>query len=102
MRLLKEAGAFCVSDDGLGTASAGVLRNGVTYARSAGLPLILHCEDHTPATGGVPDGVAASLAGVPGFPASAEGVGTPTAPILAAAKGATTPITHGSTALSRA
>ena len=29
MRLLKQAGAFCVSDDGLGTASAGVLRNGM-------------------------------------------------------------------------
>ena len=51
MRLLKEAGAFCVSDDGLGTASAGVLRNGMLYARSAGLPVILHCEDHTLATG---------------------------------------------------
>jgi dihydroorotase len=47
MRLLKQAGAFCVSDDGLGTASAGVLRNGMLYARSAGLPVILHCEDHT-------------------------------------------------------
>ena len=57
MRLLKEAGAFCVSDDGLGTASAGVLRNGMTYARTAGLPLILHCEDHTLATGVVHDGV---------------------------------------------
>src|SRR3712207_5943347 len=102
MRLLKEAGAFCVSDDGLGTASAGVLRNGMTYARSAGLPLILHCEDHTLATGVVHDGVAASLAGVPGSPASAEDVATATALILAAETGATTHITHVSTALSAA
>jgi dihydroorotase len=102
MRLLKEAGAFCVSDDGLGTASAGVLRNGMTYARSAGLPLILHCEDHTLATGVVHDGVAASLAGIPGSPASAEDVATATALILAAETGATTHITHVSTALSAA
>ena len=102
MRLLKEAGAFCVSDDGLGTASAGVLRNGMTYARSAGLPLILHCEDHTLATGVVHEGVAASLAGVPGSPASAEDVATATALILAAETGATTHITHVSTALSAA
>jgi dihydroorotase len=102
MRSLKEAGAFCVSDDGLGTASAGVLRNGMTYARSAGLPLILHCENHTLATGVVHDGVASALAGIPGSPASAEDVATATALILAAETGAKTHITHVSTALSAA
>jgi dihydroorotase len=102
MRLLKEAGAFCVSDDGLGTASAGVLRNGMLYARSAGLPVILHCEDHTLATGVVHDGVAASLAGLPGSPASAEDTATATALILAAETGARVHITHISTALSAA
>jgi dihydroorotase len=102
MRLLKEAGAFCVSDDGLGTASAGVLRNGMLYARSAGLPVILHCEDHTLATGVVHDGVAASLAGLPGSPASAEDTATATALVLAAETGAKVHITHVSTALSAA
>ena len=102
MRLLKEAGAFCVSDDGLGTASAGILRNGMMYARTAGLPLILHCEDHTLATGVVHDGVAASLAGIPGSPASAEDVATATALILASETGARTHMTHVSTALSAA
>jgi dihydroorotase len=102
MHLLKEAGAFCVSDDGVGTASAGVLRNGMAYARTAGLPLILHCEDHTLATGVVHDGVAASLTGIPGSPASAEDVATATALILAAETGAKTHITHVSTALSAA
>jgi dihydroorotase len=102
MRLLKEAGAFCVSDDGLGTASAGVLRNGMLYARSAGLPIILHCEDHTLATGVVHDGVAASLAGIPGSPASAEDAATATALVLAAETGAKVHITHVSTALSAA
>jgi dihydroorotase len=100
MRLLKQAGAFCVSDDGLGTASAGVLRNGMLYARSAGLPVILHCEDHTLATGVVHDGVAASLAGLPGSPASAEDAATATALILAAETAARVHITHVSTALS--
>jgi dihydroorotase len=102
MRLLKQAGAFCVSDDGLGTASAGVLRNGMLYARSAGLPVILHCEDPTLATGVVHDGVAASLAGLPGSPASAEDTATATALILAAETGAKVHITHVSTALSAA
>jgi dihydroorotase len=102
MRLLKRAGAFCVSDDGLGTASAGVLRNGMLYARSAGLPVILHCEDHTLATGVVHDGVAASLAGLPGSPASAEDAATATALILAAETGAKVHVTHVSTALSAA
>jgi dihydroorotase len=102
MRLLKQAGAFCVSDDGLGTASAGVLRNGMLYARSAGLPVILHCEDHTLATGVVHDGVAASLAGLPGSPASAEDAATATALILAAETEARVHITHVSTALSAA
>jgi dihydroorotase len=102
MRLLQQAGAFCVSDDGLGTASAGVLRNGMLYARSAGLPVILHCEDHTLATGVVHDGVAASLAGIPGSPASAEDAATATALVLAAETGARVHITHVSTALSAA
>jgi dihydroorotase len=102
MRLLKQAGALCVSDDGLGTASAGVLRNGMLYARSAGLPVILHCEDHSLATGVVHDGIAASLAGLPGSPASAEDAATATALILAAETGAQVHITHISTALSAA
>jgi dihydroorotase len=102
MRLLKEAGAFCVSDDGLGTQSAGVLRNGMLYAKTAGLPVILHCEDHTLATGIVHEGVAAALAGIPGTPASAEDAATATALILAAETGAKIHITHVSTALSAA
>jgi dihydroorotase len=102
MRLLKEAGAFCVSDDGLGTQSAGVLRNGMLYARSAGLPVILHCEDHTLATGVVHDGLVAALAGVPGSPASAEDAATATALVLAAETGAKVHITHVSTKLSAA
>ena len=102
MRLLREAGAFCVSDDGLGTASAGVLRNGMLYARSAGLPVILHCEDHALATGVVHDGAYAALAGIPGSPASAEDAATATALVLAAETGAKVHITHVSTALSAA
>ncbi len=102
MRLLKEAGAFCVSDDGLGTQSAGVLRNGMLYAKTAGLPVILHCEDHTLATGVVHEGIAAALAGLPGSPGSAEDAATATALVLAAETGAKVHITHVSTALSAA
>ncbi|MGI8538227.1 MAG: dihydroorotase [Rubrobacteraceae bacterium] len=101
MRLLKEAGAFCVSDDGLGTQNAGVLRNAMLYAKSAGLPVILHCEDHTlSADGVVHEGAHAALAGLPGIPASAEDVSTAAGLILAAETGAKTHITHVSTELS--
>jgi dihydroorotase len=72
------------------------------YARSAGLPVILHCEDHTLATGVVHDGAFAALAGIPGSPASAEDVATATALVLAAETGARVHITHVSTALSAA
>lgn len=102
MRLLKEAGAFCVSDDGLGTQSAGVLRNAMLYARGAELLVILHCEDHSLATGVVHDGIAAALAGVPGSPGSAEDVATATGLVLAEETGAKVHITHVSTALSAA
>ncbi|MGH3086635.1 MAG: dihydroorotase [Rubrobacteraceae bacterium] len=102
MRLLKEAGAFCVSDDGLGTQNAGVLRNAMLYARSAELSVILHCEDHTLATGVVHDGTHAALAGLPGVPASAEDVSTAAGLVLAAETGAKVHITHVSTALSAA
>jgi dihydroorotase len=102
MRLLKEAGALCLSDDGLGTQSAGVLRNGMLYAKSAGLPVILHCENRSLATGVVHDGAAAALAGVPGSPGSAEDAATATALVLAAETGAKVHITHVSTTLSAA
>lgn len=102
MRLLKEAGAVCVSDDGLGTASAGLLRSGMLYAADAGLPVLLHCEDHTLATGVVHDGAAAALAGIPGSPASAEDVATATALVLARETAARVHITHVSTELSAA
>jgi len=72
------------------------------YARSAGLPVILHCEDHTLATGVVHDGVHSALAGVPGSPASSEDAATATALVLAAETGAKVHITHVSTALSAA
>jgi dihydroorotase len=64
--------------------------------------VILHCEDHTLATGVVHDGVAAALAGVPGSPASAEDVATAVALVLTAETGAKVHITHVSTALSAA
>jgi dihydroorotase len=102
MRLLKEAGAFCLSDDGLGTGSAGVLRSAMIYARTTDMPIILHCEDHTLATGVVHDGEVAARAGVPGSPASAEDVATATALVLAVETGARVHITHVSTALSAA
>jgi dihydroorotase len=64
--------------------------------------VILHCEDHTLATGVVHDGAYAALAGIPGSPASAEDAAAATALVLAAETGAKVHITHVSTALSAA
>ena len=101
MRLLKEAGAFCVSDDGLGTASAGVLRNGMLSpappaARDPALrgPHARHGRR-----------ARRSLFRArrsPGTPASSEDAATATALVLAAETGAKVHITHVSTALSAA
>lgn len=102
MRLLKQAGALCVSDDGEGTASAGLLRNAMTYAKGAGLPVLLHCENKSLSTGFVHDGRFAALAGIPGSPASSEDVATATALVLAVETGARVHVTHVSTALSAA
>ena len=73
------------------------------YAKSAGLPVILHCEDHSlTADGVVHEGARSALAGLPGIPASAEDVSTAAGLILAAETGAKTHITHVSTELSAA
>ena len=91
---------FCVRRR-LGSNRLG-LEKRMLYAKTAVLPVILHCEDHTLATGVVHDGVAAALTGVPGSPGSAEDVATATALVLAAETGAKVHITHVSTALSGA
>ena len=72
------------------------------YAKSAGLPVILHCENRSLATGVAHDGVATALAGIPGSPGSAEDVATASALVLAAETGAKVHITHVSTALAAA
>jgi dihydroorotase len=63
--------------------------------------VILHCEDHTLATGVVPRRPSPPPSqGIPGSPASAEDAATATALVLAAETGAKVHITHVSTALS--
>lgn len=70
---LREAGAPALSDDGSCIQSAGLMREALLRARSAGIPIVDHCEDTAVAGGGaVNEGDIAEKLGVTGISASAE------------------------------
>nr|WP_149027099.1 dihydroorotase [Novibacillus thermophilus] len=70
---LKEAGAFALTDDGVGIQSAGQMLAAMERAKEVGLTVVAHCEDNSLADRGVMhDGEKASRLGLPGIPAEAE------------------------------
>ncbi|WP_018465745.1 dihydroorotase [Calidithermus timidus] len=72
-RLLKEAGAIMLSDDGRTNEDAGVLALGLVYAASWGLVVSVHAEDAGLRRGGVMnEGPLSYRLGLPGNPAAAE------------------------------
>ncbi|HEU4743160.1 MAG TPA: dihydroorotase [Meiothermus sp.] len=72
-KLLKEAGAVMLTDDGKTNEDAGVLALGLTYAASWGLPVSVHAEDAGLRRGGVMnEGPVSFRLGLPGNPAAAE------------------------------
>jgi len=44
---LKEAGAFALTDDGVGVQSAGMMLEAMKNAAKAGMPIVAHCEDNS-------------------------------------------------------
>lgn len=72
-RLLKEAGAIMLTDDGRTNEDAGVLALGLSYAASLGLVVSVHAEDAGLRRGGVMnEGPLSYRLGLPGNPAAAE------------------------------
>ncbi|GIW33193.1 dihydroorotase [Meiothermus sp.] len=72
-RLLREAGAVMLTDDGRTNEDAGVLAQGLQYAASWGLLVSVHAEDAGLRRGGVMhEGKVSFRLGLPGNPAYAE------------------------------
>jgi dihydroorotase len=70
---MKEGGIVAVSDDGKPVMNAGLLRRAMEYARTFGLPVVQHAEDHDLAEGGaMNEGPVATRIGVRAQPACAE------------------------------
>ncbi len=73
LALLREAGAVMFTDDGRTNENARILRLGLEYAASLGLPVSVHAEDATLRAGGVMnEGPVSEALGLPGNPAAAE------------------------------
>ncbi len=69
------AGAVAISDDGRPVMNARVMRRAMEFARSAGIPLINHCEDlHLSAGGDMHEGLESVRRGLRGIPACSEDV----------------------------
>ena len=70
---LGDAGVVGFSDDGSPVRSATILRNALTYAGMAGLPIVDHAEDASATAGAeANDGLVATVLGLRGWPAAAE------------------------------
>ena len=69
------AGAVAISDDGRPVMNARVMRRAMEFARSAGVPLINHCEDlHLSAGGDMHEGLESVRRGLRGIPGCSEDV----------------------------
>jgi len=74
---LARLGAGALSDDGRGTRDMRLLGRALRAADEAGLPVMVHCEDHALSHGGVMTaGAISRRLGLPGIPAAAERLAT--------------------------
>ncbi|WP_037464654.1 dihydroorotase [Shimazuella kribbensis] len=72
---LKEAGAFALSDDGVGVQNSQMMRVAMRKAKKLGLPIVAHCEDDTLVKGGVVhEGAFAAKHGLTGMPSLSESI----------------------------
>jgi dihydroorotase len=69
---LVAAGAVGFSDDGDSTRDSQVMRAGLRASRRLGVPVMVHCEDATLATGAMHEGDISRGLDLPGLPAAAE------------------------------
>lgn len=67
-----EAGAIGFSDDGDTTANSAIMREALEASKRLGVPVIVHCEDKTLASGAMHEGEVSRRLGIAGIPAAAE------------------------------
>ncbi|HPW69218.1 MAG: dihydroorotase [Deltaproteobacteria bacterium] len=98
MGLMKTAGIVAVTDDGRTVADARVMRRGMEYAATFGLPVISHCQDKSLGASGVMnEGDLSSRLGLAGIPSLAEDIVISRDTLLARYAGLPIHITHVST-----
>lgn len=72
---LKAAGAFALTDDGVGVQSAGMMLAGMKQAAEAQMTIVAHCEDNTLIqNGAVHEGGFSKKHGINGIPSVCESV----------------------------
>jgi dihydroorotase len=92
---LKDAGAVAVSDDGRCVTSSAVMRRALEYARTFGLTVIQHAEDHALTEGAqMHEGVVSTRLGLRGWPRVAEDIIVARDVLLAETTGARYHVAH--------
>jgi dihydroorotase len=92
---LKDAGAVAVSDDGRCVTSSAVMRRALEYARTFGLTVIQHAEDHALTDGAqMHEGVVSTRLGLRGWPRVAEDIIVARDVLLAEVTGARYHVAH--------
>ncbi|MET0591858.1 MAG: dihydroorotase [Polyangiaceae bacterium] len=92
---LKDAGAVAVSDDGRCVTSSAVMRRALEYARTFGLTVIQHAEDHALTEGAqMHEGVVSTRLGLRGWPRVAEDIIVARDVLLAEVTGARYHVAH--------
>jgi dihydroorotase len=92
------AGAKAVSDDGKSVKKSHIMKNGLNYSKSFGIPVICHCEDSDLAHNGhMNEGVMSVRLGIWGIPSISEEITVSRDIMLASYTGARVHIAHVST-----
>ncbi|HEU5210164.1 MAG TPA: dihydroorotase [Longimicrobiales bacterium] len=95
---MAEAGAVAITDDGRPVADAGLMRLALEYARTFGIPVAQHCEDHSLSAGGsMNEGIVSTRLGIRGIPNASEDVVIARDLLLAELTGGRLHIQHVST-----
>jgi dihydroorotase len=92
---LQDAGAVAVSDDGRCVTSSAVMRRALEYARTFGLTVIQHAEDHALTEGSqMHEGAVSTRLGLRGWPRVAEDIIVARDVLLAEVTGARYHVAH--------
>lgn len=95
---LKSAGAFALSDDGVGVQSASVMLEAMKRAAQEGMAIVAHCEENSLINkGSVHEGIFSKKQGLNGIPSVCESVQIARDVLLAEAAGCHYHVCHIST-----